>query len=482
VTRHTPVAGRAPAAKRVDASSGSVQKLAKAALSNLLAVTSTPGRRGGAIPLCGSMAPPGIAFSGGGIIALLASMCQLQALEERFPNITSGNALLAATSGGIAGAVLHASAAERLGFPPSWAPEDYGSDAHTVLSTRFEQPGVHDSAWFGAIVDLLDLAPNFTEVARSSSRRRRSSSSSAEAGAWWEAVLAVATRHYKLDPAALTTPPGLVTTTSLLRSAAAPIDRAPSGVLLNASGNFFPAEFLPAAGTLRVVGATARQGPPALSPVGVLQGTAYATSFWAAQLLESSAAFMLAQGLLPQTDGFFLLDGGTHDSTALIALARRRSPRALSFFNDDFSLGEVSAPYGYLFGVPSTTSDMSTWQGPALAQIFPSSLWPTVLRNLTDPEVGAALLFDVPVLSNPYLGVEGGYTMEALLILTTQPSEPFLSAFDAVDVDVRANLHGGWPEAMPLADMSPLDANALCVLAGWGVATHEQTIREFVLK
>ena len=47
-----------------------------------------------------------------------------------------------------------------------------------------------------------------------------------------------------------------------------------------------------------------------------------------------------------------------------------------------------------------------------------------------------------------------------------------------VDPAVRRALHAGWPESQPLAGMDPLNTNALCMLAGWRVATNERLIRE----
>ena len=98
----------------------------------------------------------GVAFSGGGIIAMLASTCQLRALLELVPNATSSE--LGATSGGIAGSVLMATmgSGANLSFPPSWSPASYGPDAHEVLSQRFRDAS---RPWFAAITDALAPLP-----------------------------------------------------------------------------------------------------------------------------------------------------------------------------------------------------------------------------------------------------------------------------------------------------------------------------------
>ena len=173
-----------------------------------------------------------------------------------------------------------------------------------------------------------------------------------------------------------------------------------------------------------------------------------------------------------------MLDGGTHDSTAIGTLVRRRADRILAFYNDNVDLHAFSSSLGYLFGVANRTTTLAMWEGPSLGQIFPSSYWPAVLANLTDPEVGTALLRDIPVLPNAYLGVSDGYNLRSLLILATQYSEPFLREFDEVDPQVRKGLRKGWPESVDLLGMSPLETNALCMLAGWRVLNAEAQIRD----
>ncbi len=454
-------------------------------------------------------APPALALSGGGIIALVSSVCQLHALEEMFPDRhLPTTSQIGATSGGIVGGVLHATAHGRLGFPPSWLPKDYGNGtAHKELSQRYKIPGMKDSVWFGAITDVLDPLQAAARPAEASSSSSSSGdgdaasiggSATARGGAWWTDVLAVAARLYGLRGSGFQRPPNIFTTISLLRDAAAPLDRTPAGVLRNASSNLFPAEIVsataPAAesvggggggggGVLRVVGSTSKDGPPPVDVADVLTATAYATSFWAAPLLESKLAYeLVGKALLPRYppphDGFFLLDGGTHDSTALASLARRKARRVLSFYNDAVDLHSYSAQLGFVFGVANRTTSLAMWEGARLGQLFPSRYWPAVLANLTDPGNGVALLRDLPVLPNAWLGVEGGYTIDSLLILATQYSEPFLRAFDAVDPLVRRGLRKGWPEAVDLLGMSPLETNTLCMLAGWRVVQAEGLIRE----
>ena len=238
-------------------------------------------------------ADAGVAFSGGGIIALLASMCQMRALTQ----VLSAGAQppLAATSGGIAGLVLHASAGGNLSFPPSWSPVDYGPKAHEALAHRYHS----DGPWFGAVTDLL--------------LGNHESAPLANGGGWWKALLGDIARLYGLNPTALHAPDRLTATLSLLRASSAPLQRDAAGVMRNVSGNLIPAEWRPTDGMLRPVGAGANVGPPAMPLASVIETLADATSFWAAPLVESPIAFALLRGALPRLppphDDFLLVDG-----------------------------------------------------------------------------------------------------------------------------------------------------------------------------
>ena len=405
----------------------------------------------------------GIAFSGGGIIAMLASACQLQALQQLVPNITSHE--ICATSGGIVGSVLMAST--KLGFPPSWSPSDYGTDAASTLSQRFHSDG---APWVAAVTDLLQPLMSSTAMAMPNSSH------------WWEDVLGLIGHMYGLQPAELRAYETMTATVTILRESLAPLQRDSAGLLPNATGNLIPSTWHPSDGYLRTFGSGAAVGPSA-QPVPILTALAYGTSFWAASLLESRILYEHLSGLLPSLpppdDSFLLVDGGSLDSTAIAALLRRNVSRGVAFYDNSFDLRAVSTQLGFLFGVANTTSDLAMWQGPQLAQVFATKLWPEVFANLTDPEIGAARLDNVFVMPNTFLGISGGYWMSTLLIITTQQSEAFLRQMDEVDGGgVRAQLHPGWPEAMPLPGMTPLDANTLCVYSGWGVMRARDAIQD----
>lgn len=406
----------------------------------------------------------GLAFSGGGVIALLASMCQLAALQELVPNITAFE--IGATSGGITGAVLMAStnSGSDLTFPSSWSPSSYGANASTLLSQKLRNGS---APWFAAVTDVLEplsASPDRTGLSD-----------------WWQTVLGALTRLYGLSPSDLRGYPTLSATTSLLRKSAAPLKRDPSNVLINASHDLIPAIWRPADGMLTPMGSGAVDGPAPQPTPSTLRAISDATPFWAASLLESASLDKLLGGLIPSlpppNDGYLLLDGGTVDTTAISALLRRGVTSIVAFYDSQKPLHDASAALGFLFGVPNTTTDLGMWEGPQLAQVFPTPLWKAVHANVTNPELRSARLENVDVLPNAYLGVEGGYQLSTLLIIATQRSEAFLREFDAVDPRVKQGLHPGWPEAMPLPGMTPLDANTLCIYSGWEVMRAREQIQ-----
>lgn len=436
-------------------------------------------------------ATAGIALSGGGIIAMLSSMCSLKALEEIMGPAAVAGIPVAMTSGGTVGSVLYATKGANLSFPPSWRPADYDEQALERLSQRFAGNS-SGSVWFAAITELfLGDSTRLAAAAALLSPAGGLLSHAADPAVmlnplrenWWADALAAAALLYKTRASELVARPGATGTVTLLRAAAAPLQRDPAThVMLHPPGALFPAEWHPATASIVPVGATAPAAPPPLTAVSNLDAVAWSTSFWAASILESPALFALAGRLVPRApkphDDFILVDGGTIDSTAIAALLRRSPPpsRIVAFYEDAVDVRAVSAQLGYVFGVQNVTTDLAMWEGPALGQLFPAEHWPAVLANLSDPKVAFASLRDVPVLGNAYLGVPGGHVLEELLVVAVQQGEAFLEEMDAVDPRVRRGLHAGWPEAMPLLGMSPLDANALCMYAGWSVHRHREPI------
>ena len=111
---------------------------------------------------------------------------------------------------------------------------------------------------------------------------------------------------------------------------------------------------------------------------------------------------------------------------------------------------------------------MNSLAGPQLTQVFSSSLYPAVYKNLTDGSSLFARLTNVAVKENVYLGVEA-YVLDELIILSNQLSHEFLSYF--ADPAVAAHLDPLWPNKLP-AGMSSFDANMLCAFNRWKLAKY----------
>ena len=139
------------------------------------------------------MDSPALALSGGGVIAMLSSLCTLHAIHQHFPQLSNQSLFIGATSGGIIGSMLHATSRESLGFPPSWHPRDYGSDAHLSLKQRYKVTGRRSSSWMGAIVDVLQpLAAELDGAAfgNASMLGANAVTTSSKSSDWWYDVLA----------------------------------------------------------------------------------------------------------------------------------------------------------------------------------------------------------------------------------------------------------------------------------------------------
>lgn len=249
----------------------------------------------------GEGAPVGVAFSGGGVTAFLASMCTLQALQGISPPgaaFNGTNYTVALASGGTLGNLLYNSApAGRLRFPPSWRPEDY---SYARLASKFanETAPSPDNVWFGAINNVVpgadQPAPGVRTAAAAGSRAHAWTTSvgaNGTDGEWWVDALEVALQLYRMRGSELRGGPRpMVAGVGLVRMSAAPLQRrSTDGTMVNASLNLLPAEADLASHTLRVVGNGTAVGPPAYTGRDALEVASMSAAFWATELMESSS-------------------------------------------------------------------------------------------------------------------------------------------------------------------------------------------------
>lgn len=125
-------------------------------------------------------------------------------------------------------------------------------------------------------------------------------------------------------------------------------------------------------------------------------------------------------------------------------------------------LTSISSPIAYLFGVNGITDAMNSLKGPLLSQVFPSSLYPAVIQNLTDPRVGFAHLENLDIIHNQ-MGVEP-YRLSSLIIF----SNGKMNKFRFTDKRIQSSLSRRWPDNF-FYGLPSLDANVLCSFSAFKV-------------
>merc|ERR1719331_3717317 len=220
-------------------------------------------------------------------------------------------------------------------------------------------------------------------------------------------------------------------------------------------------------------------GPAAsvLSP-GMNATTAVAASsgFWAESIVEGRVSYDILDGWLNKYElpgakaSTYSLDGGVIDTTGILPLLRRGVKSIVAFYNNNDDLAALNSTFAFLFGANNTNTDgMNVLQGPALAQVFPRDHYDAVIRNLTDPAVLRAHLVQLPVLRNPYMGVETPYVLDHLYLVSHQFAPAFVNQFK--DVRVAKGLDKDWPNKIA-AGMDTFNANMLCTFAQWKIRHH----------
>ena len=457
----------------------------------------------------------GVAYSGGGVTGALASLCVHQSLQSlRLP--LDQVKFFSTASGGTLG-LLVAQTTKRLTYPPP-------------LSTKLTLEEMQAS----------DAAPGSIWWANGARYIPTTKTMMAPSGAWWrDAMEGIFRLGYNVSASDVTAGGAhALLNFAVLRASGCPAQRnATSGVLPHAAKLLRHAilEALPSAssssaggdrGALPRVRVHVTGGPQLAnaSRVSLLDGLAFSTAFWAAELVESGLAYeaelaaeakglglLMRARLLPShavdqeaTEAAevaaaeveaaeatveaeaeaeaYLMDGGLVDTTGIVALLQRGVQRVVAFYNNNDALAPFgsapqseSASIAYLFGVPVPTDGLNSLAGPALLQVFPSHLYAAVIRNLTDGRGGMlAHLSRVPILRNDFLGIKGGDTLDELLLFSNGKPAAFLPSFE--DGRIAKAVSTKWPDRMPLG-MKPLEANLLCELQRWKLRTHEAAVR-----
>jgi len=332
-----------------------------------------------------------------------------------------------------------------------------------------------------------------------------------EDGVWWHDVLkTMLWLGYGVSAADATFGPSRATiNVAAVNAAGCPIKRNASSGVMGDARRFLRhvrVETSPAVRVDVVGGPQLQLNASQLTP---LQVGAWSSSFWAASILESRAAYdaelaaeALGLGLLERAKAasppslpsvgsavvtkeegeMYLLDGGVVDTTGIVQLLQRGTQRILALYNNNDALAVAgsepqaeTASLAYLFGVAVRTDTMNSLAGPSLLQVFPSALFAPVLANLTDKRLLFARLSGVPVLRNDYLGVGAG-RVDELLIFSNGRSTDFLRSF--ADQRIARAVSPEFPDRMPTG-VPPLEANLLCQLQRWKLRQHADALRRF---
>ena len=398
----------------------------------------------------------GVGWSGGGITAIMCTICMQSSLEGHTNEIIRtgfANANMATVSGGSLGHALYGSAAERM-FIPSYAELVHSNVSYDALTKK----GTSTAApvWFGEVLNYIPYALNLDSLL-ALLRTLGVLPSIIGKPNWWGLVVAdLFKQGYGVDPAAVRFK-GNDTRVhfALLAASSCPISFHDDFTIKPASvanASLASAVFSASAGSVDLYGAgTTGEGHTTIAePIAAIDAISASSSFWNAGIVSSALgmatlkgwlnAYTIAEGAtrsMGRTAGrrtgstgamggagrtMYSMDGGLTDTTGIVAHLRTRSDAVIAFYNNNDDLHALNATLAYLFGVPTTTNNMNVLEGPNLAQVFPPDLYAEAIANLTNPSLLRARLTNVSVLANAYLGVEA-YTLKELLVVSNQYSK-----------------------------------------------------------
>ena len=198
----------------------------------------------------------------------------------------------------------------------------------------------------------------------------------------------------------------------------------------------------------------------------------------------------------PHTVNDLFTDGGDVDTHALLGMLRRRIPAIVIFLNTIWPLdpdydhgvwpeaGQLDPGLAPLFGQPSVQ-----WSN---NHVFPRAAFREVVDAWQqDQRQGRPLVAStrVPVLSNPWWGIAGGWEVSVCWVYNDRaadwesvlpPKTRTLFAAEEADSLIARFPHyrtiGQNPGA--LTRLTPVQANLLADLAGWGVLESADVVRD----
>ena len=423
----------------------------------------------------------GVAFSGGGITALLATVCALKSLDEDLFR----NSTFSVVSGGSLGLTLFDTVGDELWTPNYDDLRDMESGVVKYLSKRHTNSS--NPTWFASVLDYVPDDPSFEsllEVLKDLGILDKIIGKDN----WWKLALdSVIKDGYGVDVRS-----GRVFKSetfvnfAFVREKSCPLSRNQNTGHLttsNAQKSLYP-------GNLRVdiddirksyVRRDLSDSEIVDKSMTDMDAVAASSSFWNADMITSSTNYYVFKGWLENYDvnrsgdkvSTYAMDAGVVDSTGITSLLRNQVDSIVLFFNDNNDIREMNASFAYLFGInTSKTNSMNALAGPKNSQIFDSNLYETFMSNLTQDPVRAHLR-NVHVMDNEYFGIEA-YELKNLLVLSNQYSALFLNSF--VDSEnIASALSSDFPNKFSVG-METYDAQMLCLFNQWKVKEYGDEI------
>ena len=419
----------------------------------------------------------GVAFSGGGVTAVIATLCALKSLN----NVTFDS--FSVVSGGSLGLTLYDTVSEDLWVPSYDELQNDTSDVVSNLSKR--HTSAENPVWFASLLDYVPDDDSFESLLKVL-RDLGILDKIVGKDNWWKLALeSVIEKGYKIN----------VTSGSVFKSAtyvnfalakekSCPLSRSDTTGHLSTSSaqeSLYPANLHIDSENNRksYVRRDESESEIVNKTMTDMDAVAASSSFWNVEMITgSSLDYYTFKGWLEKYDVnkssgrdvlTYAMDAGVVDSTGITSLLRDKVDSIILFFNDNNDLREMNASFAYLFGIDtSKTNSMNALAGPKNSQVFDSDLYESFILNLTQDPVRAHLR-NVKVIANAYYGIES-YELKDLFVLSNQYSLSFLNSF-ADSEDLKSALSSKFPNKFSVG-MSTLDANMLCLFNQWKVREY----------
>ena len=423
----------------------------------------------------------GVAFSGGGITALLATVCALKSLtnETSFDKFST-------VSGGSLGLTLFDSVGDELWVPDYEEIRDMHTGAVDYLSKRHTSSSSPN--WFAGVLDYVPNDPSFQsllEVLKDLGILDKVIGKDN----WWKLALeSVIKKGYDVDVSK-----GNVFKSetyinfALAKEKSCPLSRNDNTGHLSSSSaqeSLYPSHLHVNVGDVRESYVRRDESDSEIvdKTMTDMDAVAASSSFWNADMITSSTNYYVFKGWLESYDvnhsssskvSAYAMDAGVVDSTGMTTLLRNQVDSIVLFFNDNNDIREMNASFAYLFGIDtSKTNSMNALPGPKNSQVFDSNLYESFMSNLTQDPVRAHLR-NVSVMRNEYFGIEA-YELKDLYVLSNQYSDSFLNSF--LDSDkVKSALNSKFPNKFSVG-METYDAQMLCLFNQWKIKEYGDEI------